>query len=65
MEAYVLFVAFVANDFHEFLVPFQSTEPMIHLLYPALLKLINTVHGKFFRNIKSSSDDTMLEMTGT
>ena len=58
MEAYVLFVAFVAHDFHEFLVPFQSTEPMIHLLYPALLKLINTLQGKFFRNIKSSSDDT-------
>ena len=58
IEAYVLFVAFVAHDFHEFLVPFQSTEPMIHLLYPALLKLINTLQGKFFRNIKSSSDDT-------
>ena len=34
MEAYVSFVAFVAHDFEEFLVPFQSAEPMIHLLYP-------------------------------
>ena len=58
MEAYVLFVAFVAHDFQEFLVPFQSTEPMIHLLYPALCKLMNVLQRKFIRKIKLSSDDT-------
>ena len=70
MEAYVLFVAFVAHDFQEFLVPFQSTKPMNHLLYLALCKLMNVLKRKFIRKIKLSSDDTtkkleMLEMTGT
>ena len=37
MEAYVAFVAFVAQDFEVFLLPFQSKDPMINLLYPAML----------------------------
>ena len=37
MEAYVAFVAFVAQDFKVFLLPFQSKDPMINLLYPAML----------------------------
>ena len=58
MEAYVSFDAFVAHDFQEFLVSFQSTEPIIHLLYPVLWKLMNALHRKFVRKIKLSSDDT-------
>ena len=37
MEAYVVFVAFVAQDFEAFLLPLESKDPMIHLLYPAML----------------------------
>ena len=57
MEAYASFVAFVAHDFEEFLVPFQSAEPMIHLLYPALCKLMNALQMKFVKKSKLSSDD--------
>ena len=58
MESYVSFVAFVAHDFQEFLVPCKSTESMIHLLYFVLCKLMNMLQRKFVRKIKSSSDDT-------
>ena len=37
MEAYVVLVAFVAQDFEAFLLPFQIKDPMIDLLYPAVL----------------------------
>ena len=57
MEAYVSFVAFVAHDFEVFLVPFQSAEPMIHLLYPVLCKLMNALQMKFVKKSKLSSDD--------
>ena len=36
MESYVTFVAFVSQDFEAFLLPFQSKDPMIHLLEPGL-----------------------------
>jgi hypothetical protein len=57
-EAYVSFVAFVAHDFQEFLVPFQSTEPMIHLLCPSLCKLMSTLQRKFVKKSKLSDDIT-------
>ena len=57
MEAYVAFVAFVAQDFEAFLVPFQSKDPMIHLLYPAMLSLLCGLQLKFIRGAKLSSED--------
>ena len=57
MEAYVAFVAFVAQDFEAFLVPFQSKDPMIHLLYPAMLSLLYGLQIKFIRGAKLSSED--------
>ena len=58
IEAYVSFVAFMAHEFQEFLVPFQSTESMIHFLYPVLCRLMNALQRKFVRKIKLSSNDT-------
>ena len=57
MEAYVIFVAFVAQDFEAFLVSFQSKDPMIHLLYPAMLSLLCGLQRKFIRGAKLSSED--------
>ena len=54
MEAYVAFVAFVAQDFEAFLLPFQSKDPMIHILYPAVHF---GLQRKFIRGAKSSSED--------
>ena len=48
MEAYIAFCAF--------LVPFQTSEPMIHLLHPALCNLLYTLQRKFIRKKKLSSD---------
>ena len=56
MEAYVSFVAFLAHDFEEFLIPFQTVEPMIHLLYPALCRLMNALQMKFVKSSKLSTD---------
>ena len=49
--------AFVAQDFEAFLVPFQSKDPMIHLLYPAMLSLLYGLQRKFIRGAKLSSGD--------
>ena len=57
MEAYGAFVAFVAQDFEAFLVPFQSKDPMIHLLYPAMLSLLYGLQRKFICGAKLSSED--------
>ena len=40
-EAYLSFCAFVAHDFELFLLPFQTKELMIHLLYPSMCKLLS------------------------
>ena len=56
-EAYISFVAFVAHDFESFLLPFQSGEPMIHLLHPAMCKLLHSLQSKFIRK-KFLPDDT-------
>ena len=57
MEAYVAFVAFVAQDFEAFLLPFQSKDPIIHLLYPAMLSLLYGLQRKFIGGAKLSSED--------
>ena len=48
-EGYIAFCAFSAGDFESFLLPFQSNEPKIHLLYPAMCKLISSLMNKFIR----------------
>ena len=55
MGAYVAFVAFFAQDFEAFLLPFQSKDPVIHLLYPAVLSLLYGLQRKFIREAKLSS----------
>ena len=57
MEAYVAFVAFVAQDFEAFLLPFQSKESMIYLLYPAMHSFLYGLQRKFIRGAKLSSED--------
>ena len=63
MEAYVGFVAFVAQDFESFLVPFQSKEPMIHHLYPAMLSLLYELQRKFIRKSKLNAEDLSQNFT--
>ena len=55
MEAYVAFCAFIAHDFESFLIPFQTSEPMIHL-HPSLSNLLFKLQRKFIRKNKLSSD---------
>ena len=57
MEAYVVFVAFVAQDFEAFLLPFQNKDPMIHLLHPAMLSFLYGLQRKFICGVKLSSED--------
>ena len=56
MEAYVAFCAFIAHDFESFLIPFQTSEPMVHLLHPSLCNLLFKLQRKFIRKNKLSSD---------
>ena len=63
MEAYVGFVAFVAQDFESFLMPFQSKEPMIHHLYPAMLSLLYELQRKFIRKSKLNAEDLSQNFT--
>ena len=58
--SYTSFCAFATNDFESFLLPFQSKEPMIHLLYPEMYKLLESSMTKFIRKKRLaniSSDD--------
>ena len=48
-KAYISFCAFSASDFEDFLLPFQSDEPKIHLLYPSMCKLASNLSAKFIR----------------
>ena len=57
MEPYVVFVSFAAQDFEAFLLPFQSKDPMIHLLYPVMLCLFYGLQRKFIRGAKLSFKD--------
>ena len=54
------YTSFAINDFESFLLPFQSEEPMIHLLYPEMYKLLESLMTKFIRKKRLaniSSDD--------
>ena len=57
--AYVSFCAFVTCDFENFLLPFQSEEPKIHILYAEMCKLLKSLMSKFIR--KKCLSSTPLE----
>ena len=48
-EPYIAFCAFTTQDFETFLVPFQNNQPMIHILYPAMYKLVSDIMSKFIK----------------
>ena len=56
VETYVAFVVLITQNFESFLFPFQSKDPMIHLLYPAIPSPYG-LQKKFFRGAKLSSED--------
>ena len=57
-EGYIAFAAFVSQEFESFLIPFQSSEPMIHLLYPEMCKFLTGLLQKFIRKKILSADDS-------
>ena len=48
-EGYIALCAFSAGGFELFLLTFQSDEPKIHILYPAMCKLLSSLMNKFIR----------------
>ena len=56
IEATLSFCSYIANDFEGFLRPFQSSEPKIHLMYPAMSNLISNMMHKFVSKKVLSSD---------
>ena len=45
--AYMSFVVYIAHDFKKFIVPFQTREPMIHMLHIKMLKMLQDILLKF------------------
>ena len=56
-EAYISFMAFASQDFESFLRRFQFEQPMIHLLYPAIVELIRNLMTKFVKKKHIVSED--------
>ena len=48
-QGYISFCSYVAQDFENFLQTFQVNEPMIHMLYPEICKLLTNLMSKFVR----------------
>ena len=48
--AYMSFSVHVCQDFKEFVLPLQSTEPKIHVLYTKCFKLVKDLPSKFVKN---------------
>ena len=46
IETYLSFCTFVAHVFESFLLPFQTKESMIHLLYHSMCKLMSDRQSK-------------------
>jgi hypothetical protein len=46
-EAYLSFMVFATQDFETFLRRFQYEQPMIHMLYPAMVEMIRALMSKF------------------
>ena len=44
------FIVHVCQDFKEFVVPLQSTEPKIHVLYTKCVKLVKDLLSRFVKN---------------
>ena len=57
-EGYIAFAAFVSQEFELLLIPFQSSEPMIHLLFPEMCKFLTGLLQKFIRKKILSADDS-------
>ncbi|XP_065643869.1 uncharacterized protein LOC136075251 [Hydra vulgaris] len=56
-QGYLGFCAFSAQDFEAFLVQFQTESPMIHMLYPGMCKLLNSLLQKFILPKKLKNDN--------
>ena len=70
-QHYLVFCAFSSQDFEEFILKFQSEQPMIHLLYSSVAKLLFCLMQKFVAqkylfqangSIKSSSELVKLDV---
>ena len=46
-QAYLAFVVLIAKEYESFLLPFQSQEPMIHLLYHGISRLLTNMLKNF------------------
>ena len=55
-QFYIAFCAFSANECNDFLVPFQSNEPKIHLLFPSICKLVSSIMMKYMKKRVLSDD---------
>ena len=55
-DAYLSFCTFVAHDFESFLLPFQTKEAMIHLLYTSMCKLLSDPQSKCIKKKVLSSE---------
>ena len=58
--AYISFCAYISQDFEAFLLPFQSEEPMIHVLYPEMINLLTTLMRKFIK--RRQIDESPVEL---
>ena len=48
--AYMLFIVHMCQDFKEFVVPLQSTEPKIHVLCTKYVKLLKDLLSRYVKN---------------
>ena len=48
--AYMQFIVHMCQDFKKFVVPLQSTEPKIHVLYIKCVKLVKDLLSRFVTN---------------
>ena len=63
---YIVFAAFVSQEFESLLIPFQSSEPMIHLLYPEMCKFLTGLLQKFIRKkilFANDSENVSIDVT--
>ena len=51
MLSYMSFVLFISSDFRKFLIPFQTSTPIIQLLHVKMMKLLESVLVKFMDSV--------------
>ena len=56
-EAYLAFMCFANQDFESFLRRFQYEQPMIHMLYPAMVDMIRSIMVKFVKKKYLTKED--------